>query len=59
MSRVNALRDNLSHLIIEEGKKLNAKEVVQLSTKLDKLIIRQMKEINGLNKQLTFFSEYY
>lgn len=53
-----ALREKLSHLIINENRKLNSNEVVRVSRKLDKLIVHQMKEKNGLNNQLSFFSEY-
>lgn len=53
-----ALREKLSHLIINKNKKLNSHEVVLVSQKLDKLIVHQMKEKNGLNKQLSLFTEY-
>ncbi|PKM89233.1 MAG: hypothetical protein CVU87_05825 [Firmicutes bacterium HGW-Firmicutes-12] len=54
MIEVNTLIEQLSFLVIDEKKKLTAQEVLYISQKLDKLIIRQMKEKNGLNKQLTF-----
>lgn len=50
MGQFRTLREKLSLLVIYEKKKLTAKEVVKISTKLDKLIVQQMKEINGLNK---------
>ncbi|PKM86298.1 MAG: hypothetical protein CVU87_12530 [Firmicutes bacterium HGW-Firmicutes-12] len=58
VGHVNLLRDKLSLLVIDEKKKLSSKEVVRVSQKLDNLIIHQMKDKNGLNKQLSFFTEY-
>lgn len=58
MSKVNALKEKLSLLVIDKEKELSAKDVVRISQKLDKLIVLQMKEKNGLNKQLSLFKEY-
>lgn len=58
MGQINSLKEKLSLLVIEEKKELSAKEIVRISQKLDKLIVLQMKEKNGLNKQLSLFTEY-
>ena len=58
MNKISVLKEKLSLLVIDKEKDLSAKEVIRISQKLDKLILLQMKEKNGLNKQLSLFREY-
>lgn len=46
MNKENRLLKQLKQLILEENMKLDSKEVVAVSTELDKIVVKQIRQIN-------------
>lgn len=50
VQNINVLQARLSYLVMEKNKKLTDASVIRASQQLDKLVVQEMKEKNGMTK---------